>query len=289
MVPSAGLRYVPVPSTPASCIDHLTCVKVKAIAPAFTFCSPHRKEYHGVTAKGVWEPFETWAFAQALRAEPHAQVLDVGARSGWFSILAATRKNNTHHVIAVEANRNATCVEAHNAAKNGVSRQITIVNNGADKIEREMKLSGMAMHSSDQHYNLTAGEAAFTAQTQTVSTIRLDTLLPLFKSDVLVMKMDIEGFECEALMGAATLLCRVRVAFLMMEWDGGFKAQSRGCDWLEAVRPLREQGLQPYDTEVLKRRGTDAPVFQFNPGLVRKTNCIAWRQSRPRAANIAEL
>ena len=102
-----------------------------------------------------------------------------------------------------------------------------------------------------------------------ISTVRLDSLLPLLHSDTLVVEMDVEGFECEALLGASHMLRTRRVAMLIHEWSGGFEAAERGCDWLQAVQPLREQGLQSFDV-----RGI---AVQFTPGIQSATTTVVWR------------
>ena len=98
-----------------------------------------------------------------------------------------------------------------------------------------------------------------------IRTIRLDSLLPLLHSHTLVLKLDIEGYECEALMGAGRLLRTHRVAFVLMEWDGGHSAAARGCDWDVAVRPLWEQDLTTF------RADTRAPMpFRVGDGFTDK-------------------
>ena len=278
------VRVLPEPGSNVSgCNFHLTCVGVQHMVPAFMkFCSPHELEYKQVRHLGVWEPHETWVILNSLRAEPKAQLMDIGARSGWFAMLGATRG---HDVIAVEANENATCVIAHNAARNNVSSRVAIVNNGADTKQRELRLSGLTLHESTAEHTITDDEKRFTSTVQVVQTIRLDALEPLVKSSTLIVKLDIEGFECEALVGAAALFRRVRIATLTMEWDGGSAARARRCDWDEAVRPLREQGLQPYHTRDLRYRGAAAPSVPF-PGSAERQpiTTLAWQTPREGSA-----
>ena len=249
----------------------------------FSFCSYLQKELVPVRKSGAWEPDVTNALVKALSAAPEAQFIDVGARTGWFTTVAAVAG---HHVIALEPNPRSNCFIERNAAINNVSDRVVVLDHGADEQNRVltlegMRLTGRAEDGTNTLTNNTSGPtkheaqraftpSIFTPTPEKVSTVRIDSLLPLLRSDTLVMQMDVEGFECEALRGASHVLRTRRVALLMHEWDGGSDAAERGCDWVRAWQPLRDQGLRSFN-----ERGA---MLEIAPGTKNKAAItVMWR------------
>ena len=155
---------------------------------------------------GVFEPFETELFARCIRDS--MTVVDVGANVGYYSLLAARRVGNGGRVFAIEANPAVYSMLLQNIAVNDY-HEIIPVNRCVSN------LSGEARFRIDR---AVAGESGmlprYEAERQdtiTVDTGTLDDLLPDGAADVL--KIDIEGAEGLALMGASRLLrnCRPQI------------------------------------------------------------------------------
>ena len=252
--------------------------------PSFTFCSPHAKEQRAFSRGcGVWERRETIRVLTALSGFPVSTFLDLGARSGWFAALAAAAG---HPTLAVEPNLNSSCIAQQNFARNGLSDRVKLFVHGADITVHEMRLTGTHatnlesaiswtparsllsnidssltaryMHTAGERRTVEAEMRTFTERTQTVTTIRLDSLAPFVPTRELVLKVDIDGYECEALTGAAELLTRFPPRMVIMEWGSALAhaAERRGCVWRHALAPFEQAGLRAFDTK------TDAP---FNP------------------------
>ena len=213
----------------------------------FKFCTHLLKEAIDIKRHhGTWEARETFNFSMALLAAPSAHLLDVGSRTGWFATVGAVMG---HHVIAVEPNTLSSCYIGVNARMNGVSDRVVVMNHGADTEEREMKMVGMRMLPPNDASEIQSSERVFTPKGSLVTrTVRLDELAPLLRSDTIAVQIDVDGFECEAFIGAERIFRTRKVAFVMMEWAGGTDATQRGCSWEAAVKPLREQGLVPFDS-----------------------------------------
>jgi FkbM family methyltransferase len=155
---------------------------------------------------GVFEPFSTELFARCIRAS--MTVVDVGANVGYYSLLAARLVGTTGRVFAIEANPTTYSMLLQNIAVNDYHKIIPVnrcVSN----------LSGQARFRIDR---AVAGESGMLPRceteredTITVDTGTLDDLLPDCTADVL--KIDIEGAEGLALMGASRLLrnCRPQI------------------------------------------------------------------------------
>ncbi|RUS69798.1 hypothetical protein EGW08_022444, partial [Elysia chlorotica] len=78
------------------------CTKSKS-TPGFRICvhSKERDKYisAALLSSGVWEPFVTRVYQQALVLHPDAAVVDIGANIGYYTLLAAAMG---HSVVAVE-------------------------------------------------------------------------------------------------------------------------------------------------------------------------------------------
>lgn len=155
---------------------------------------------------GVFEPFETDLFARCTRES--MTVVDVGANVGYYSLLAARRVGKGGRVFAIEPNAAAYAMLLQNIAANEY-HSITPFNKCISH------RSGRALFRIDR---AVAGESGMLPQgeaeredTITVDTGTLDDLLP--DGGVDVLKMDIEGAEGLALMGASRLLrsCRPQI------------------------------------------------------------------------------
>ena len=93
-----------------------TCVQARADSSLhFSFCTYLNKELLALRRHGIWEPDVTRTFVQALKASPGSQVIDVGARTGWFTTVAAVAG---HNVLAIEPNARSSCFAERNAAVN---------------------------------------------------------------------------------------------------------------------------------------------------------------------------
>lgn len=155
---------------------------------------------------GAYEPEVAAIFRHVLR--PGMAVIDIGANIGFFTMLSASLVGPTGAVLAIEPNpTNARLIEA--------SRW----DNGFDNITTAQVAAGRALGllilnttysngtTSDPNGNLKLLLAA-----QTVPCIPVDTLVAGWGpvSRVGLIKVDVEGAEYNALLGAAELIRRDR-------------------------------------------------------------------------------
>ena len=89
----------------------------------------------------------------------------------------------------------------------------------------------------------------FTAFEQRVRTIRLDALLPLMASDTVILKMDVEGKECDVIAGMAGLLAAGRT----LDAAGG--GPRRGP--MRTPRFLRIEGTDAASRKCVERLARD--------------------------------
>ena len=188
-----------------------------------------------------WDPYVWNLFVRILAdAGPDNLVVDVGANLGYFSLMAASMGQR---VVSFEPmNRNAAKFQSSilrnhfqdriNLHQNAVSYEssgtVTLdathhTNQGNGKIEEEAVAVGLLKQKEGiygQDY---------------VETIRLDDVLLLRNNNILLMKIDVEGFESAVLDGAKSLICWNVVRFITIE----FSPQTRESKNCNALRMLQ--------------------------------------------------
>jgi FkbM family methyltransferase len=177
-------------------------VEVQTPAGFAMFADPHDVAVGQHIAAGVmYEPAVTKAFQRHV--SPGSGVLDVGANIGWFSMLGASLAGPSGRVTAVEPNpSNARAVEAARL-RNGFDN-INVVQAAAGETMGLQVLytsgsNGVALALSDDPLEV--------LDATSVAVIRLDDVVD---HRVDVLKIDVEGAEYSALMGAKDLIRRDR-------------------------------------------------------------------------------
>lgn len=148
---------------------------------------------------GTFEPAETAVIGQLLRSQP--VFIDVGANVGYFVCLA---RQHRCHVVAIEPMAQNLGILYRNLLGNGwADTEVLPLGVGAVVAIQTIYGSGTAASLLVRW----AGTSDLVRQTIALST--LDTLIDhRFTSDVLVIKIDVEGAELDVLLGAKRLMAR---------------------------------------------------------------------------------
>lgn len=230
--------------------ENITCVP-GGLNPRFTICvhDPEIDQHVSgdIIKYGTWEPHIMAKYVGLLDMYPGAHVLDVGAQLGQYGLQAAVKGRKVIMIEAMPHNANHIL---HSIHKNGMSSRLC----------RDLfLLRNAASHTSGLSYGVAAvnvennggtawevkpkGQTFEQAEKNTMS-ITIDDLMPIMQDWThVVVKMDIEGGECEALMGASKLLASGKVVGLFMET--GRIPMSQHCQIIEQLQPLFRSGLVP--------------------------------------------
>lgn len=170
---------------------------------------------------GVWEPFESRVLLSLLA--PGDQVLDVGANIGWYSVSAGRRVGPSGHVFAFEpdaTNFRLLCANVQTAALKCVSAERMALGRASG--------SAAIVHSKDNQgdhrLNAFAGGEVESRVGERVLVVAIDDYLAKaldFAVDRLrVIKIDVQGFEREVLLGAKRLLAQLPTrTIVFLEFD----------------------------------------------------------------------
>ncbi|XP_076447040.1 uncharacterized protein LOC143284246 [Babylonia areolata] len=193
--------------------DGTNCTLMKT-RPAYRLCvHPRHKDKFisgSVLSKGVYEPHIIKPLQRALRIHPKSTFIDIGANIGLFSLLAASMG---HKVIAVEPAPQNVKKLIQSIQVNGFADKIHVLNNAVTKSHINVSL----LVNSFNQGNTEVLEDK-NPDHQTIQTIVLDDLLHLIDTPTAIIKMDIEGYECQAMATSSELFHSVYVPYMEMEW-----------------------------------------------------------------------
>lgn len=195
--------------------------------------------------RDAYEPNVTAVFVDRLR--PGMHVLDIGANIGWYTMLSASLVGRAGSVTAIEPNpESAKLLEASrraNAFDNVIVLQVAA--------GREAGL--LVLHGSyGDAMTLAAPEdAAALTNATTVPSFKVDDLIPRDKKIDLV-KIDVQGAEYNALLGATELITRCHPT-IVSEFSPSMMPGISGVDGREYLRFLLGFG---YEIAVIEGDGT---------------------------------
>jgi FkbM family methyltransferase len=148
---------------------------------------------------GEWEPKQTELFLSLL-ASGHV-VVNAGANTGYYVLLAATRVGPQGHVHAFEIQPAVIEILKRNVARNALDDVVTIVKAGCFSSEGEAFI--------ESHGDPGSARLGFTNTGIRVPLVTLDHYAETANLDrVDVILIDAEGADFEILKGASSLLAR---------------------------------------------------------------------------------
>lgn len=132
--------------------------------------------------------------------------VDVGANFGWYTVLFSMCAGTSGHVVAIEPEPNNLRLLRKNISANNATN-VSVINGGVgiNSGEAELSLNDLSnpgMHSlrQDLHSN----------NKVKIKIDTLDHILEQHSGEIELLKMDIEGFEVDALLGAENTLARTK-------------------------------------------------------------------------------
>lgn len=173
-------------------------------------------------ALGDIEPEVQEALVGLLR--PGMVFFDAGANIGYYSLMAARIVGTTGKVVAFEPDSEVRGWLAENVRRNGMDERIAIHPDALWRITEQLSFQRADSSASpDRGTGHVVGKAASRANTVLVQGMSLDSFCfgsggsnqrpQMVVPDV--VKVDVEGAECELLSGAAQLLARGRTIWMV--------------------------------------------------------------------------
>ncbi len=195
--------------------------------------------------RDAYEPNVTAVFRDRLR--PGMHVLDIGANIGWYTMLSASLVKSSGSVTAIEPNpESAKLLEASRRANSFDNVIVLQVAAG-----REPGLLVLHGSYSDAMTSAAPDDAAALTNSTTVPSFKMDDLIPRNKNIDLV-KIDVQGAEYNALLGASELIMRCHPT-IVSEFSPTMMPGMSGVDGRQYLRFLLDFG---YKIAVIEGDGT---------------------------------
>lgn len=170
------------------------------------------------------------------QCRPGMKLLDVGAHWGVFALAALHYGSSEAFVVCVEPSSDAAKVLRHNLLLNGVLDRVKVVEKAAGIAPGHVHMLTTGAGGAD--YFVVPPEPR--PDSVSVPQVDLTGLCQSLKFSPTHVKVDIEGFEEEALLGAREMLQRDH-PMLFLELHGDL-IRRRGRDPVTVLRILRETG-----------------------------------------------
>lgn len=215
---------------------------------------------------GVWEPHLTaW---MRSRLAPGDLVVDAGAHTGYFTVLASRLVGPSGRVVAIEPSPAFHQALTANIAANGCSHNVRTVNAGVSDapgrvtfyLERDTNLGGTTA------VRPRTVEASFEADAAPLPTLLTGEEVAAAR----LIKIDVEGSEAAAVRGLVPVLSELRDdAELVVEvTPRALAKQGQTVD--DVLGPLREHGFHVY------RLANDYAASSYPAALRRPAPPVRW-------------
>ena len=214
------------PAPLASFIKRLLCIRRHELTtPEGTFwVDPVSDLGQRIATEGSYDPESASLLGRLLK--PGDTYLDIGANEGCLCVPAAKLVGPSGRVIAIEPQARLQEVLKRNFALNGCKVEILSVA-VTDHAGTEQ------LHLTQDTNNGATGLATHTRYELPGQTVPVTTLSELFTRlalpDSVIVKMDIEGFEHEAILGSPELFKSKRIRAILLELHGPY-ISNRGLD-----------------------------------------------------------
>jgi FkbM family methyltransferase len=182
-----------------------------------------------LAATGVWEPHVTAVFRRLL--SPGDVCVDVGAYSGYFTLLASRLVGTAGHVYALEPAEQTSAELVANLELNGISN-VSVLRIAAGAADEEARFDDRPPGSSIRSSLRGATEPGTLVQMRTIASLLSD----VDASRLRLVKIDVEGHEVAVLRGLIPLLEHGTRPAILVELHAGVVA--------EAVDLLMQLALQ---------------------------------------------
>lgn len=205
---------------PAS--SDIKCFHTKT-EPSYAVC-PHpwtqdRHISNQLKTDGVWQPRTLALLPIALRHYPSSTLVDVGAHVGVFSLLGARLGAA---VVAVEPVWTSAVRLHAGAAAGSVSARVKILLHAVTRKPTQVKLKYKDGNLGGTSVVEVTPEEADSIRSlgphDLTTSITLNSLAPFINTSVIILKVDSEGRECEAISGGRELLTSHFTPYIFMEW-----------------------------------------------------------------------
>ncbi len=188
---------------------------------------------------GAWEPFVSKQFIQI--AKKARTIVDVGGNIGYFTLLGASFSKSSSNIFVFEPDlvnfQSLTKTVKENKLENVTCEKVAIAQNSG-KISLFISPDNLG-----DHRTFDSGD---NRETEVVRVVSLDDYFNEYPHEIDLLKIDIQGYEHFAIMGAKKLFQKKRIKVILSElWPYGL--QIAGCNWRNYLKLLEQSGFSLWE------------------------------------------
>lgn len=203
-----------------------------------------------ILSKGIWEKNIVNLVLRAMDMYKTAVFLDIGANIGIYTVLVAAARRK---VVAVDAMQENLAYITHSLNISGTSNYVRLLGNPvSDKVDTMYPVTD----NKDNQGGTRLVPASLLSQDAKIAGLAVNTttmldVLKFVNSNTVIIKMDVEGFECKVL--HPYLLnhhqsSSIFLPYIIMEWMHIKVNLDSNCPDLKGlVELLYNSGYRPYD------------------------------------------
>ena len=200
---------------------------------------------------GAWEPFVTHQFIKI--ANKASTIVDVGGNIGYFSLQGAIHSKPGVKIFVFEPDsvnfQSLTKTMKENTFNNVTCEKVAIAQNSG-----EISLY-ISPDNLGDHRTFDSGDKR---KSELVQVVSLDDYFSDYPHSIDLLKIDIQGYEHFALIGAKKLLQKQRIKVILSElWPYGLELA--GCDWRKYIELLERMGFSLWELNE-----EDQAISKFN-------------------------
>lgn len=192
-----------------------------------------------ISKGGLWEADLIAKLAGLLRSKPDAELLDLGCNIGVYTVSIAHQGTR---VTAIDPMVQNLKLMSKSLSLGKLHENVTIIWNAVGNTHNIVKFKPDLNNVGGTRVEDFISSASENTNIDLARTITLDDLVPLFRGKKLVVKIDIEETEYNALLGAQNFFKEVDVLVIQME----FQWHKKGPDGPKIIQYLASKGFRPY-------------------------------------------
>ncbi|ESO99111.1 hypothetical protein LOTGIDRAFT_173853 [Lottia gigantea] len=191
----------------------------------------------GISREGAWEPRLVNYVHSILLNDSSLDFIDIGANIGVYTL---TMAKLGRQVIAIEPFKPNIKRLCRTLEENRVNDKVTLITN---PLSNNRSLVAM-----ETHFGNVGGtnvRKSFSNDSEILQTITLDDVYKFKPLKRAVIKMDVESFETNVLLGAVNFFDKVDVPFMLMEW----LLHKWKKDASKIIKFMTDRNMFPYTTD----------------------------------------
>ena len=193
-----------------------------------------------LTETGEYDPDLKRILTKSI-LKPSSVFIDVGANEGYFSVIGAQLVKKLGKVVAVEPQKRLRPVLEKNFQLNGLDNVLLI----EKAVSNEIGVATIYISPTTNPGSTSLHQStSYKLPTEVIGTVTLSEVFRIAEIEIAdLVKMDIEGFEYEAILGSPELFREHRIKYLALELHPEM-IQKRGFEPKEISAFLRECGYE---------------------------------------------